>query len=540
MTSTLGSRCRRRGNAFRCAAVSGGLRGLSQWPRASLIVAACLVGIACLPALPPAAAAPPRPNILLIYADDHSAKTLGCSERAYPLAKTPHIDRLAAGGIRFRSAYLGSWCMPSRASLLTGLHPHAIESLRMEGPYPGSTYDPDRCPFWPAAFRRAGYQTAQIGKWHTGTDAGFGRDWDYQAVWNRPANPANAGHYYGPQEIDFNGRRRSVEGYPTDTYTQWACDYVRGQDAAGTRLRDPDRPWYLWLCYGAIHGPTTPAPRHKGRLAGSKAVPPPDVIGPRPGKPGYLKKTQAWRRMPSGEIVTNQGQPYAAWLEQVQECMLAVDEGVGRVLEALAESGQLEDTIVIYTSDQGFANGEHGMRHKLAPYEATYAAPLIVSRPGTIPAGKVCSRAVNAPDLVVTLFAQAGIELPWKMHGRDLGPLLADPDADWPWATLYEHTGKDYGSAVDRRLTADGGRAAVHGHVPYYVAIRRGGLKYVRYLAGAEPDELYDLDTDPDELENLAADPARAADLAAMHRALVTELAAADGEFLLEAAGRSR
>jgi arylsulfatase A-like enzyme len=125
------------------------------------------------------------------------------------------------------------------------------------------------------------------------------------------------------------------------------------------------------------------------------------------------------------------------------ECILAVDEGVGKVLEALAESGQLEHTLVIYSSDQGFANSEHGMRAKLAPYDATYSSPLIISRPGTIPAGRFCDRAVNAADLVATFFAQAGIELPWKMQGRDLSPLLQDPDADWPWPTLYEHTGRD-------------------------------------------------------------------------------------------------
>jgi arylsulfatase A-like enzyme len=500
-----------------------------RWYRFSIaLVAACLAGPV------PLAGGPPRPNILFIFADDHSPKTLSCSERAYGLASTPHIDRLAAGGIRFQAAYLGSWCMPSRASLLTGLHPHAIESMRMEGPYPASTYDPELCPFWPAAFRRAGYQTAQIGKWHTGTDAGYGRDWDHQLVWNRPANPANAGNYYKTQEIDANGERRTVEGYSTDLYSEWACDYIRGQDAGGTRLRDPDRPWYLWLCYGAIHGPTTPAPRHRGRLAGSNAVPPPDILGPRPGKPSYLAKTQAWKRAPSGEIISNGGQPYAAWIEQVQECMLAVDEGVGKVLEALAESGQLEHTLVIYSSDQGFANGEHGMRMKLAPYEATYASPLIISRPGTIPAGRFCDRAVNAADLVVTFFAQAGIDLPWKMHGRDLSPLLQDPDTDWPWPTLYEHTGTDYGSAVARRLAADGGAVTVDGDVPYYAAVRRKNLKYVRYLSGAEPDELYDLAIDPDELTNLAADPAWAESLSAMRKALAGELAASDGEFLLE------
>lgn len=473
-----------------------------------------------------AAAAPRRPNILFIYADDHSPKTVSCYEGAYPMAHTPHIDRLAASGVRFRAAYLGSWCMPSRASLLTGLHPHAIESMRMTGDYPGSTYDPQQCRFWPAVFRQHGYQTAQIGKWHTGTDAGWQRDWDFQRVWNRPDNPSNAGRYYGPQIIDFNGQRQTVEGYSTDNYTRWACDYIRGQG------RDPARPWYLWLCYGAIHGPTTPADRHKGTLKDRTADLPPGIFGPRPGKPRYLDKTQAWLQTPDGLARTiNGGTTHTAWLQRVHECMAAVDEGVGELLAALRETGQLENTLVVYSSDQGFANGEHGLKQKVAPYEATYSSPFIVSMPGTVPPGKLCRHTVNAPDVVVTFFAQAGIELPWKMHGRDLTPLLRDPeDPSWDQPTLFEHTGQDYGSAVTRALAS--GKRVAHSGVPYYAALRHGDLKYVRYFGGAEPEELYDLRTDPDELTNLAGD-ARYRDALEKYRAqLLDQLRAADAGFL--------
>src|SRR5687767_8384114 len=111
-----------------------------------------------------------RPNILFIYTDDHSPKTLRCYPESWPWVKTPNIDELAKNGVRFRAAYLGSWCMPSRATMLTGRWPHAIESMSMAGVYPGSTYDPQKCPFIPAQMRQQGYHTAQIGKWHTGTD----------------------------------------------------------------------------------------------------------------------------------------------------------------------------------------------------------------------------------------------------------------------------------------------------------------------------------------------------------------------------------
>ena len=113
-----------------------------------------------------------KPNILFIYTDDHSHRTISCYPEAYPWVKTPNIDALAANGVRFASAYVGTWCMPSRATLLTGHHQHGVESMRMVGKYPGSEYDPEKCPFWPKVFRKYGYQTAHVGKWHTGTDTG--------------------------------------------------------------------------------------------------------------------------------------------------------------------------------------------------------------------------------------------------------------------------------------------------------------------------------------------------------------------------------
>src|SRR3954462_13670769 len=132
-----------------------------------------------------------RPNFLFIFSDDQSFRTVSCYPEAYPFAKTPNIDRLAALGVRFTASYNGSWCAPSRAAMLTGHHPYGVQSMTFKGTYPSSSYDPAQCRFWPSVFRHAGYVTGQIGKWHTGADAGFGRDWDYQAVWNRPALPKN-------------------------------------------------------------------------------------------------------------------------------------------------------------------------------------------------------------------------------------------------------------------------------------------------------------------------------------------------------------
>jgi arylsulfatase A-like enzyme len=475
------------------------------------------------------AAEPKAPNILLIYSDDQSYKTVGCYPESWPWVKTPNIDALAKSGVRFHGAYLGSWCMPSRASILTGHHPHGIESMRMEGDYPGSTYDPKQCPFWPALFRANGYHTAQIGKWHTGTDAGFGRDWDYQIVWNRPKHPDNAGAYYEKQLLAIDGKEQWVEGYPADNYTKWAVEYVKGAH------RDRAKPWVLWLCYGSVHGPSKPAARHKGLYKDVKVPEPVDLLGPWPGKPGYLADTLAWRKDKDGTIragsngekvgdeAGGKGTTYADWVRQVNECVPALDEGIGALVTALKESGQLENTLIIYTADQGFAMGEHGMRSKLAPYDASYRSPLIVSMPGVVAAAKTCKRVVNAPDLVSTIFTLSGVKAPADLHGRDLLPLFKNPDAPWPHACLYEHTGEHFGSDVAKVLRDDP-KAAVYQKVPWNTAVVRDGWKLIRYLRPGVPEELYDLNTDPEELKNLASEAKHADKLAALRAALVGEL----------------
>lgn len=483
-------------------------------------------------------AAGKRPNILFIFADDQSYKTLSCYGAAPDWVKTPNIDGLAAHGVRFERSYFGAWCMPSRAAFLTGRLQHAVTSMTMEGEYPGSKYDPAQCPFVPAQFRRQGYQTAQIGKWHTGSDTGYGRDWDYQIVWNRPGHPENAGNYYLNQILTFNGVDRATPGYSTDNYTKWAIEYVQGQH------RDPNKPWYLWLCYGAIHGPTTPATRHKGMFAGKPVTPPADIVGPWPGKPAYLEQTKAWMLAADGKPAMAEkerkkgnfdslmpGQSYESWIQQVNECMAAVDEGVGRVLAALKESGQAENTLIVYAADQGYGLGEHGFNQKVAPYDATVASPLIVSWPGRIPEGKVCPHPVNAPDLVDLFCRTAGVTIPWKMHGRDIRPLLAQPDTkEWNSPMLMTHTSRNYGTETNR-IPTDDSLTSTSG-VPWYALLRDGHYKYVRNLVAGETEELYDLAADPEELTNLADQASHAIRLRDLRAKTIAELRRTDAKFV--------
>src|SRR5262245_5337129 len=475
-----------------------------------------------------AAEAARKPNILLIYSDDQSYKAVGCYPESWPWVKTPHLDALAKTGVRFHGAYLGAWCTPSRASMLTGHHPHAIQSMRMEGKYPGSTYDPKKCPFWPATFRKNGYHTAQIGKWHTGTDAGFGRDWDYQVVWNRPKHPENAGAYYEKQLLAFDGEEKWQDGYPADNYTRWAVDYVKGKN------RDRDKPWFLWLCYGSIHGPSKPAARHKGQYKDAKVPRPSDLLGPWPGKSAWLKDTLAWKKSGDKVVATKSGEQvgddagkdevgYEDWVRQVNECVPAIDEGVGKLIAALKDTKQLENTLVVYASDQGLAMGEHGLRMQIAPYDASYRSPLVVSMPGTVAAGKVCKQTPNAPDLVSTFFAFAGVKPPAGQHGRDLTPLLKKPDAEWPHPCLYEHVGHHFGDDVAKVLK-DSPKEAIYQKVPWYVAVVQDGWKYVRYLQPGVGEELYDLGSDPEELKNLIDEKKHAKRLTQLREAMAAEL----------------
>lgn len=481
-------------------------------------------------------AADARPNILLIYTDDHSHRTVGCYPEAWDWVRTPNIDRLASRGIRFSHAFIGTWCMPSRASILTGHHQFGVQSMRMAGQYPGSTYDPALCPFWPKVFRSAGYTTAQVGKWHTGTDTGAGRDWDWQAVWNRPKYQQNSGNYFYDQIIEFSGKdqkteTRLVRGYSTDNYTNWAEDFIRGEH------REEGRPWFLWVCYGAVHGPFTPAARHRERYPNVRIDPPKDIFPPRPGKPAYMQKVKFWEPGPDGvpQMVGGafggrtvegargiHGNSLNDWVRQYHQGVLGLDEAVGRLIASLEETGQRENTLVVFTSDQGFAWGQHGFCTKLAPYDANIRSPLIVSMPSKLPQGAVVEHPVAGVDLVPTFFAFAGLELPWEMHGHDLTPLLKEPGRSWDHPAMTVFTGRSYGSDTDR-IPDDPDQHYLNG-IPWYVSLRKGRFKYIRTLVENEIEELYDIASDPEELTNLALEQSHQSQLRRLREATVAEM----------------
>lgn len=455
-----------------------------------------------------------RPNILYIFADDMSYRAVGSYPGAHDWVQTPNLDRIAHEGVRFDTCYTGAWCQPARATALTGKLQHGVQWLSKDPPAERTADS-----YWPVAFRKAGYHTGIIGKWHTGNDKGHGHAWDYSAIWDH-TNGKVYGGYYVDQKIDFNGAPpETVGGYSTDNYTDWAVEYVK------RRALRPGQPWYLRLCYAAVHHPFMPADRHLGEYPKTPLVGVPgDIYPPRPDKPRYMQNYGLWKVLPDGQPECTRrtpghfGRTLTQLVRQYNRAVRAIDEGVGRVLAALEQTGQLENTVVIFTSDQGYAWGQHGFAWKYAPYDANINAPLLVRYPKRFPKGAVSKHPVGGHDLIPTFFALAGIELPWEMHGRNILPLLEDPQTRWDGLVMLENLKQAYGRDSDVG-TGEGWEG-----VPWWVFLRKGRYKYIRTLVADEIEELYDLEADPQELRNLAVQADSLELLAQYRRMLIGEL----------------
>ena len=451
------------------------------------------ISVALLPAPPVLAADAARPNILFIFTDDQSDRTLSCSENAYPFAETPHIDRLAHSGVRFTQAYIGAKCVPSRATMLTGRLQFNV----------GAGCDR----YWAEDFRNQGYTTSMIGKWHWGKGTPMhqhGRAWDWSVVWDHGQKHEHTTYYWG-QSVNIDGASATpLGGYSTDRYTDYAVDFISSQC-------EETHPWYLWLCYGAVHGPYTPAERHTGLYADEVITPiPRDVFGPRPGKPAHMQLFTKWHE--EHGVPTYAGRSLDSWVKQYNEAVRAIDDGVGRIYETLARTGQLDNTVIVFTSDQGFAWGEHGLRDKRYPYTAALRSPLIVSNPARFAENAVCTVPVNGPDLARTLHTVAGVTPAIPLDGRDFATLLNDPRQDRSWSPepmLQAYTCGRYSSAeIGRAIADDDWEQLTFDNSPAWLMLHDGRLKYTRYLAADCIEELYDVASDPDELTNLAVDPA--------------------------------
>ena len=463
-----------------------------------------------------------RPNILFIFSDDHAYQAIG----AYgsKIGKSPNLDRLASEGMRFQHCLVtNSICGPSRAVVMTGKYSH------LNGFWDNnkSRFDGTQQTF-SKLLRKAGYQTAIVGKWHLITDpTGF----DYWEIL------PGQGEYYNPDFLKADGKVRYT-GYVTDLITDRALEWLKNG-------RDPSKPFMLMCHHKATHRIWQPALRHL-RLYDDVTIPEPPTLfddyanRASPAReqemtiaeymmlPSDLKITplpddasrqaKSWKhfrdRMTEEQLkewdayygpISEEfhkakltGKDLTRWkyqryMKDYLSCAATIDENVGRLLKHLDDSGLAENTVVIYSSDQGFYLGEHGWYDKRWMYEESLRTPLIVRWPGKVKPGSVDTHMVSNLDFAETFLELAGVEVPADMQGRSLVSILkGEPPADWR-KTFYYHY---YEYPQPHR-------------VPPHYGVRTERFKLIYYPLTKEW-ELFDLKTDPQEMKSVYDDPAHA------------------------------
>lgn len=485
----------------------------------------------------------PRPNIVVVFSDDHATRAL--SAYGSGLNETPGLDRLADEGARFDACIVGNpICAPSRATLLTGAHSH-VNGVRVNG----DTFDSSQ-PTFPKLLQGAGYTTALIGKWHLRSEpTGF----DHFEVLQ------GQGQYYNPDlrhSDDPPGVLRRHEGHVTAHLFDRALTWL-------DEGRDRQRPFLLMVQPKAPHRTWMPAPEHLHDLAGVELPEPPTLLlghdgfasghatqamtiaehlfwqydlkldgfpaldGAPPWDP-RARLTPAQRRAWDavyeprraamaaadlrGDALTRA--KYQLYIKDYLNTVAGVDAGVARLLQGLDERGLARDTLVVYASDQGFFLGEHGFYDKRWMYEPSARAPLLVRWPGVVEPGTVVEELVQNTDFAPTFCELAGVDSPARMQGRSLVPLLRGerPDA---WRTAAYTRYHEFPGAHD---------------VPRFAGVRTARHKLIWYEE-LDEWELFDLVADPDETTNLWSDPAHAALADRMTFALLeAKLAARDTE----------
>jgi len=461
---------------------------------------AILIGLAAATAC---AAAPQRPNVLVIFTDDHAQHALSCY--GSKVNETPHLDRLAAGGARFTNSFVtNSICTPSRATLLTGQYSHA-NGVPVFNRFDGSRDHLAK------RLQAGGYHTGVVGKWHLGSDpTGFDR-WIVLPGQGRYRDPA----FLVP------GGTLTIDGHCTEVTTDLGLEFLQ------TRPRE--KPFFLMLHHKAPHREWTPDERNRAKFAGA-VIPEPatlfDDYATRPAAlpaneqtiardltrrdlkleppPGLEPKSKARQEWPNakpmevevdGRVLTGTELvrwKYQRFMQDYLACVQGVDDGVGRVLDWLEAEGLADETIVIYTTDNGWYMGDLGLYDKRFMYEPGLRVPLLVRGPG-IAAGATPDAFVANIDLAPTILDLAGLPVPESMQGRSLAPLLrGERPADWRRSVYY-------------RYYHDPG----HHNTRAHYGVRTATHKLIHYWK-QDAWELFDLEKDPTEQHNLLFDAAEA------------------------------
>ncbi len=465
----------------------------------------------CLAAASAASAAAPKgpPNIVFIFSDDHAYQAISAYGDERRLLATPNIDRIAKGGVRFdRCLVTNSICGPSRATILTGKYNHLNGFVNNAN----VVFDGSQTTF-PKLLQKSGYQTAIVGKWHLGSDpTGF----DFWQVL------PGQGVYYNPPMIR-QGERIQVKGYVTDIITDTSLDWLKN--------RDKSKPFLLMCQHKAPHREWAPALRHLGGdgdrvyaepptlfddyanrgiatrdqdMTIEKTMTPKDVKFEAPPQldPEQRKVWDAYYEPRNAKFraANPQGKDLVRWRYQryMHDYLMtvrAVDESVGRVLDYLEQEGLADNTIVVYSSDQGFFLGEHGWFDKRWIYEESLRMPLLVRWPGVTKPGTTTADLVSNVDFAQTFLDAAGAQAPADMQGRSLVPILrGQRPADWRSAFYYQYF--EY--------------PAPHRVRPHYGVVT-DRYKLVRfYGTGEDYWELYDRRQDPQEMRSVYGQPAYA------------------------------
>ncbi|MCP5536893.1 MAG: sulfatase [Akkermansiaceae bacterium] len=390
-------------------------------------------------------ASPQRMNILFIMSDDHGRNATSCY--GGKIVKTPHIDRLAEQGVKFTQAFSNnSVCSPARANLLTGKYSHLSSVKRLIINYGrlSEKFDGKQVTF-PKLLQGAGYQTAVIGKWHLGSrPTGF----DYFAV--TPFFGDSFKCRFTIPDQPWTGKDRDgklqTDGYFTDATTDPALDWIR--------KRDTKKPFCMLLQYRAPHAPFVPNKKHQDLFK--------DRVFPEPGNlhdqfegraPAHCKDLHnnnmiqqkvifggAPRKQCNGDYDHDVRILYQDFMRRYARMVVSLDENIGRVMDYLDESGLAKNTVVIYTTDNGYFTGEHGYFNKMWMYEESIRLPLIVRSP-KVRGGQVDSHIVSMVDVAPTLLDFAGVTVPAEMQGKSIKPLLMNPDAKWDNELYYHYYG---------------------------------------------------------------------------------------------------
>jgi len=436
--------------------------------------------LASLPSSLWAADAPRPPNILILITDDQRWDAMGVVQREqgdksrFPWFATPNMDRLAAEGVRFRNAMVvNSLCSPSRACFLTGRYNH------FNGIANNNTAFPTNSVTWATLLNDRGYVTGYIGKWHMGNQSG-----------QRPGFAWSASYIahgrYGDCPVEVNGVSTPTKGWVDDVSTDFAIEFMR---------KHQDKPFALQVGFKSPHVPRTPPKRAKDRFAGAKARPVPNLNVPPGFRPGQEPGPE-----PAGEP-----SPLPETILDYFRCISAVDDNVGRLLAALDELKLTDNTLVVFTSDNGYYIGEHMLGDKRSMYDESLRIPFLVRLPGRIKPGTVEDGLTLNLDLAPTLCELAGLPVPAAMQGRSWLPLAEGRTAPRREAFLYEYFFENSYAT------------------PTIVGVRTTTDKLITYPGHDDWTEVFDMTADPFEIRNLRTDQAQAARLTALRATLERE-----------------